>query len=125
MLSAQGPRGFLFQVELAPVALACLTEAMEEQCFFIAKEAVSNAQRHSHGATGRVTLSLRDGGMRLMIEDDGLGFDPRQVSGQGLGLSNIAVRAKKIGGRCEVQSGMGQGVRIIVDLPCGEATCQA
>ncbi|MCX5723637.1 MAG: PAS domain S-box protein [Nitrospirae bacterium] len=120
----RGPRGFLFQVALAPSALACLTEEMEEQCFFIVREAVSNAQRHSRAATGRVTLTLRDGGMRLMIEDDGRGFDPRQVSGQGLGLSNIAVRVEKIGGRYEVQSGVGQGVRIIVDLPCGEATCQ-
>ncbi|MCX5721886.1 MAG: PAS domain S-box protein [Nitrospirae bacterium] len=124
VVAAQGPRGIVFQVTLASEALSRLAGDAEEHLLFIVREAVSNAQRHSHGTSGQVTLALHNGGARLVIEDNGQGFDSRKVSGRGLGLSNMAVRAEKIGARCEVQSSRGKGVRIVVELPGKETTCR-
>lgn len=124
VVAAQGPRGLVFQVTLDPEALAHLAGDTEEHLLFIVREAVSNAQRHSRGTSGRVTLTTHEGEVRLVIEDDGEGFDRRQVSGNGLGLSNISVRAERLGARCEVVSDIGKGVRIVVDLPCKEAACK-
>jgi len=117
VVAAQGPRGLVLEVALDSEALARLTGEMEEHLLFIVREAVSNAQRHSRGTSGRVALTTHEGGVRLVIEDDGQGFDRRQLLGHGLGLSNMAIRAEKLGARYEVVSERGQGVRIVLELP--------
>ena len=118
--AAQGLRGLAFQVTLDPEALLRLTDEIEEHFLFIVREAVSNSQRHSCGTIGRVTLTTHDGGVRLVIEDNGQGFDRQRRSGHGLGLTNMAIRAEKLGARYDVVSDQGTGVRIQLDLPAQE-----
>ena len=54
--------------------------------------------------------------MNLMIQDDGRGFDSRNV--KGLGLLGIHERVARLGGKCEIQSKPGMGATIAVELPC-------
>ena len=77
----------------------------------LAREAVSNAARH--GAPASVVVTLAPG--RLVVEDDGAGFDPaRARGGRGFGLVSMRDRAEGLGGRLEVRSAPGAGTRVEV-----------
>ena len=83
----------------------------------IAQEAVNNALKHA-GAK-RITLRLHNRGsfIELMIEDDGRGLPTRGEETRGMGLQVIDYRSRLIGGRLDVRSEPGQGVRIACLLP--------
>jgi signal transduction histidine kinase len=84
----------------------------------IVGEAVTNAVRHGRARDIRVQLADRPN-LQVRVVDDGVGFDPRvlrQGSG-GHGLVSMRERAEQVGARLRVESRLGQGTRIIVDLP--------
>lgn len=108
---------FACRLRLDPAALNRLTQEEATQTLLIAREAVSNSVRHSRASTGTLALEVTSGGLRLTIEDDGVGFVPSAQDGQGHGLLNMAARAQKIGARLQVLSQPGRGTRIRVDIP--------
>jgi len=83
----------------------------------IVREAMSNSLRHADARTETITLRLENGTVRLIVEDDGVGFDIATVRAGGHGLRNMGARARKLGGRLEVVSEPGRGTRIVCDLP--------
>ena len=88
------------------------------QLLQIAREALSNAIRHS--GAGRVQLSFRTEGADaiLEVEDDGHGFDTDAPPRAGhLGLANLKERASSLGGRLQINSRPGAGTRIIASVP--------
>lgn len=88
------------------------------QVLQIAREALSNALRHSHGTRTRLSIRVNQGEAILSIEDDGTGFDPDATRGAGhFGLANLRDRSASIGGSLEIDSRSGGGTRIIVRLP--------
>jgi signal transduction histidine kinase len=104
-------------VDLDGDAIARLSPDEAEQVLHIAREALSNSMRHSHARHGTFAFSLNDGGVRLEISDDGVGFDPRQPRQTGEGLRNLKLRAQEIAGKLEILSGPGSGTRVILDIP--------
>ena len=83
----------------------------------IAREALSNAARHSGATHVEVTLHS-DGDASLAVADNGRGFDPAEVGGAGhFGLDNMAARAASVGGALTVNSAPTMGARIIVRIP--------
>lgn len=83
----------------------------------IAREAVSNAMRHSGCRTIAVLLRGQAAGVDLEIRDDGAGFDPLRAGGLGCGLKNMAARAGELGAVFRLESAPGQGTRVLVHLP--------
>jgi signal transduction histidine kinase len=84
----------------------------------IVREAVGNVQRHAAATRAVVQLTVHGDALRLVIADDGHGFDAHgRRTRQQHGLSNIRDRAAALGGRVTVRSRPGRGTRIIVDLP--------
>ncbi len=85
----------------------------------IAQEALNNAAKHA--AAGRVWLKLacQPHRVRLVIRDDGRGFDPRHVPAESLGLGIMRERAEAIGARLSIESQPGQGTRVIVEWSGG------
>ena len=82
-----------------------------------AREALSNAVRHSGGRTVRVGLRREGDEALLEIADDGAGFDTATAEGRGQGLGNLRRRADALGGRLEIDSDAeGTTVRIRVPL---------
>ncbi len=83
-----------------------------------AREALSNAVRHSVG--DRVTLNVKQTASALVleVEDNGMGFDPHEEAGKGQGLSNLYARAQALGGRLDIETapGLGSRVRLLVPL---------
>ncbi|WP_159744519.1 ATP-binding protein [Luteimonas cellulosilyticus] len=88
---------------------------VEQACFRIAQEALTNIVRHARAR--RVALRLVDGGggLRLHVDDDGAGFQPDAA--RGLGVVIMRERAQGVGGHLTVSSAPRQGTRIEAWLP--------
>jgi signal transduction histidine kinase/ligand-binding sensor domain-containing protein len=89
------------------------------QLFRIAQEAVNNLVKHSGAKTARVELWRDEGGVHLVIADDGRGLHSHKTSDgrQGLGLSGIEERAHLISAQCKWLSAPGQGTTLSLLLP--------
>ncbi|WP_051198148.1 sensor histidine kinase [Gordonia shandongensis] len=90
-----------------PGVVAALAEA--------AAEAVRNSVMHAgRDAQCIVLLTVDDTGMRIVVADDGVGFDPHAVSPDRLGLVlSIRRRVGRLaGGRCDVASVRGRGTTV-------------
>ncbi|HSS30654.1 MAG TPA: PAS domain S-box protein [Nitrospiraceae bacterium] len=83
----------------------------------VIQEAVSNCIRHGRAEEATVSLKILKQGLRLSIRDNGGGFNMETAKGIGHGLSNMAARAQKIGGRFTVFSKINKGTRIVFDIP--------
>ena len=81
----------------------------------IVSEAVTNAARHGHASTVHVELS-NGNGHRLIVSDDGIGFDPAEVSRQawGFGLVSMRERAVACGADFAIRARRGSGATIEV-----------
>jgi len=110
-----------FVHEVRPARLA---PPLETAIFRIVQESLSNACRHSGSERIRVTLTDRDGLIRLEVQDWGKGFDPEQIEPGHFGLQGIRERVRLLGGRATVQSAPGQGTRVLVELPAVEAAAE-
>lgn len=83
----------------------------------IAREAVSNAVRHGKAERVWVRLTRSDGGRRLVVEDDGSGFDVEAATahGSGYGLISMRDRAQGLPGVLDVKSQPGKGSVVTVE----------
>jgi signal transduction histidine kinase len=88
----------------------------------IVSESLSNVARHSRASRASLELTTPDDGttLELVIEDNGVGFDPAGVVKLGhQGLANTRARVAEIGGLLAIESRPGAGTRVIVRLPSG------
>ena len=81
----------------------------------IVREAVTNAVRHGSASVVRVDFSNGQG-LRLRIEDDGVGFDPAEAHPNGFGLVGMRERAAALGGQLFLAS-TSEGTQIEVVVP--------
>ena len=99
---------------VAPDAALCL--------YRIAQEALQNVVKHSDGTAAKVELTRADRHLRLVVSDDGAGFDPRAARTNGsLGLVSMNERARFAGGRLIIDSHPGAGTRVEVCVPIAAA----
>lgn len=90
--------------------------------FRIAQEALRNVWRHSQASRAWVTVEFNDGKTILTIRDNGKGFDlPQRVSDLAsagkLGLAGMEERARLLGGSLTLQSELGRGTTVTVEVP--------
>ncbi len=102
--------------KLRPAALEILTGEEEREILNIVREALSNCVRHAHASQATVTLQMRGSRVRLVIGDDGVGFDSNKHQFAGYGLANMNARARKLGGTLRIRSKMGRGTHIIAEF---------
>ncbi|MBW8307331.1 MAG: PAS domain S-box protein [Thiobacillus sp.] len=93
----------------------------------ILQEATNNIVKHAGANRVRISLDRIGEVLRLLIEDNGCGFDPDNIpyvegEARGIGLVSMKERAALFGGTCRIVSAPGQGTRIEVLWPCNEAT---
>ena len=115
--SLDNPSQPRFRLGVNPAAADQVTAEQAHHLVAIVREAMSNSVRHSGAKTGKVSLTLHDGHVRLVVEDDGIGIQRSTVSHRGHGLKNMEARALKLGGNLEIVSEPGHGTRIVCDLP--------
>jgi len=88
--------------------------------YFVCAEALANVAKHAGASRVAVSVTARDGRVRVEIEDDGVGgADP----GRGSGLRGLADRVETAGGTLQVASVPGHGTRLTAEILLGgEAT---
>jgi signal transduction histidine kinase len=101
-----------------PVKLA---SPLASYLFRSIKELVSNSVRHGNAREILVAVHWLDAGVRIVVDDDGGGFDTRATVGangrRGLGLAGISERLSSLGGMLRLESQPGQGARVIMEAP--------
>jgi len=115
-ISLGEPHSSNIRIEIDPQMEASLRPQEATQLLRIAGEAMTNCVRHASASSMALSLTRQEGRIRLVIEDDGKGFDPRSEGQSGLGLRNMAARAREIGARFDLFSRRGEGTRIVLDL---------
>ncbi|HEY43514.1 MAG TPA: GAF domain-containing sensor histidine kinase [Anaerolineae bacterium] len=101
-----------------PEALEQMERKTASELFLIAQEALANTAKHAYAT--KVWLNLRqiDEDVSLQVIDNGRGFDTEKEPGRlGHGLSNMAERARQIGGQLEIMSNPGDGTTVTVRMP--------
>lgn len=87
------------------------------QLYRIAQQALTNSVQHAEARTVHVQLTEADGALRLLIADDGVGFDlNQQERTHHFGLLTMRERARSIGAVCMIDSSPGNGTRIEVRI---------
>jgi signal transduction histidine kinase len=104
------------RVEVDPAAAAALASRATDILQF-AREALTNAVRHSGAATASLLVSRHEGSYVLEVDDDGKGFDPEGAEGRGRGLGNLRTRAQTLGADLDIDSEPGRGTRVRLRVP--------
>ena len=95
-----------------------LSESVETAIYRIVQEALTNVARHASAKSVSVLVERRFGEVVAVIEDDGIGFDSELASQNGkLGLLGMQERASLLDGRLTIESVIGQGSSIFVNIP--------
>lgn len=102
--------------DLAELVEAAFPGCTASHLHRIVQEAVTNAVRHGAASHIRIALRTDASPWRLVIEDNGTGFEPTQTP-QGLGLRTMAYRAAQIGGALRVEKSSVGGMRVVCEFP--------
>jgi two-component system, NarL family, sensor kinase len=91
---------------------------IEVEIYRIVQEAVNNTLKHATASIIDIQINRLDDEINMHIEDNGSGFDvdDKKKSG-GLGLTNLQKRAEKIGGKLHIDSFVGRGTTVILEIP--------
>jgi signal transduction histidine kinase len=83
----------------------------------IVQESLTNVIRHAHASQVDVILTVRNEKLVVIVEDDGVGFDPEaEITDEHLGLFGMRERAEMIGGNLLIESAPGKGTTIMVEV---------
>ncbi len=88
----------------------------------VVREALSNVVQHANASHVTVNLSYLGYATRLTISDDGQGIPVDALangSHQSQGLANMQARARMLGGSLSLESKPGQGLQLVLAIPCG------
>jgi signal transduction histidine kinase len=90
---------------------------VEQELFRVIQEALNNVVKHAQTDRASVALDFRSNPVRIIIADQGVGFDPKKLSGAPghLGLTSMQERVRAMGGRLTIDTKPGAGTRIQID----------
>jgi PAS domain S-box-containing protein len=111
--------GIRAQLHASPSTDERLTSDLETTMYRLAQEALNNVVKHARADHVDVVLERSPDHVSLIIEDNGVGFDPDSVErvGHGVGLIGMRERAALVGAELQVESTRGHGTAIIVRAP--------
>ena len=84
--------------------------------FLVIKEALQNIVKHAHATEVWLRINVSEQRLHMEIEDNGCGFDRVPENAWADGLHNMRQRLAEVGGDCTIQSHVGQGTKITVNL---------
>ena len=92
----------------------------ETAIFRIVQESLTNVLLHAHASRADVLISQRKNLLSVIIEDNGVGFIPENVATHThLGLFGMRERVEMLGGKFSIESNLGKGTLIQVEVPNG------
>src|ERR1700691_5948890 len=93
---------------------------LRDEVYAIAREAVRNAFHHARARDIEVEITYKESSFQLHVRDDGKGVDPGIVAeGRAghFGVPGMRERAKRMGGKLDVWTGIGAGTEIELSIP--------
>jgi len=96
-----------------------LPEELKVCIYRLVQEALNNVAAHSGARNAKVNVMRRGDSIRLQVEDDGKGFDPKRT--RGMGLLGMEERVRRLNGAFSIRSGPGQGTTLTAELPVSHA----
>ena len=86
--------------------------------FRIIQESFNNIAKYAEATEVLLQLTFSDDWLNISIEDNGVGFDVNQVNvDKGMGLKSIDFRTNYMGGDYEIDSRLGEGTMISINVP--------
>jgi signal transduction histidine kinase len=102
---------------IAPDLLVLPPEA-REALWYVAREALTNVERHAAAASATLTLEQQPGGWLLRVADDGSGITPADFGRpQHYGLVGMRERIQALGGTLRIERGASGGTIVEARLP--------
>jgi signal transduction histidine kinase len=85
----------------------------------LAQEALNNVAKHARAQHVDIVLERNADHLSLIVEDDGVGFNPldRETLGEGLGLTGMRERAALVGADVQIESVPDRGTTVILRVP--------
>jgi signal transduction histidine kinase len=90
---------------------------VETALYRIVQESLTNVVKHARAGHVSVVLTQKDGSVSVVVEDDGVGFEPARARDGGLGLVGMRERVGLLGGRVAVESRPGAGTTFVAEVP--------
>lgn len=118
-LAKKASNGEEFQIEVQDHGLdERLDNTLEISIFRIIQELITNAIKHANASEISILLTNHDSLLNIIIEDNGKGFNAKKLPNKdGIGLKNIEKRIEHQEGTFEIDSTIGKGTNIIINIP--------
>jgi signal transduction histidine kinase len=94
-----------------------LDNEVEIAVYRIIQELVGNSLKHANASEMNIQLTLSDDNLNVMVEDNGRGFDAKNITSDGIGLKNIYDRIKRLNGTYHLDTAIGRGTTFVIDIP--------
>lgn len=122
--------GIEIDVHLHGLQRAPLAAALETTVYRVVQEALTNVRKHAQAHRVGLIAERRGARLRVIVEDDGRGFDPSEPAaaaqpGRRFGLRSMAERALLVDGRLEIESTPGQGTTVYLTVPLDDGAARA
>lgn len=115
--NASGVNGLTIEVEDYGLEER-LDNLLEIAVFRVIQELVTNIIKHAKATQASIAINQYEDSLSIIIEDNGIGFNARQLPQKdGMGLSSIEKRIEHLEGTMEVDSTLGKGTHILIDIP--------
>lgn len=109
-------QGWNVRVDLSHLPLD-LKPDLEALCFRIIQEALTNAAKHAKASHVSVAIDQVDGGLQIVVHDNGVGFDPNSQPDGALGLRQMRERLVALRGQLTLCSHIGGGTEVRAWIP--------
>ncbi|MCZ6802174.1 MAG: PAS domain S-box protein, partial [Nitrospirae bacterium] len=95
---------------------------VETSMFRIIQEALTNIAKYADAKNVDILIDCRSSSVQIVVKDDGCGFEPTPLSPaandpEPLGLHGMRQRANSLGGKFSIESTLGRGTTVYVDIP--------
>jgi signal transduction histidine kinase len=101
-----------------------MASELEITVYRVVQEALTNVSKHAQATSSQVTMRRLPHALVVTVEDDGTGFDQARLDQDderpGVGLVGIRERVSRLGGTCRVDTRVGKGTRLTIELPLPE-----
>ncbi len=106
------------EVDFIPFGLEHDIDAtMQVNIYRIVQELLRNVVNHAQAKSVIVQLTQENNNINLIVEDDGIGFDPLNRANTGIGLDNIISRVKYLAGEILIDSRPNEGSTFTINIP--------
>ncbi|HKW76956.1 MAG TPA: sensor histidine kinase [Terriglobales bacterium] len=96
-----------------------LSDAQRTSIYRLVQEALTNCARHAKAKNVLVSVQAKDNQVVVVVQDDGIGFEPSVRSRSGLGLLGIQERVQALDGSLKIASERNKGTILRAEIPLG------